>query len=381
MNSRPPLNLGVIGGGIDSAVGYAHVLASQMDKCWRIKAACFSRDQKVNLRSAEAWGVGSSSLYSDWKAMFDSEIGSLDAVVVLTPTPLHAEIVIYAIKCGYPVICEKALALTTAEVISIKKVLNKYQGYLAVTYNYTGYPMLRELKHIIMQGQLGKLTQVILEMPQQGFACLGESESKPMPQSWRLTDGAIPTLSLDLGVHVYHLIKFLTEESPIELVSMSNSFGHFSNLTDTTFSLARYTNNLDCQVWFTKAAIGCKNGLRVRIFAEKGAVEWFQGYPEEIQFYDAYGSKRVLERGDVGLNIANAKRFNRFKAGHPSGFIEAFANHYYDLALSIREYYAGHDHASPWVFGIEDALDGMLMLEAMARSSKERKWQSIGDSI
>jgi predicted dehydrogenase len=137
----------------------------------------------------------------------------------------------------------------------------------------------------------------------------------------------IPTISLDLGVHVHQMIDFLTGEKPIELVAIQNSQGNFKQVVDNSMCIARYTNNLVCNIWYSKAALGYRNGLRVRVFGEKASIEWYQMDPEFLIYHDNAGRKITLDRANADIEIANDLRYNRFKSGHPAGFLEAFANH------------------------------------------------------
>ena len=374
---KKPLNLGFIGGSINSAVGATHKIASQMDGRWHLSSGCFSTDQKSNIQTAEAWGVSQDRTYKTWKELLSAEQGILDAIVVLTPTPCHAEIVIPALEQGYAVICEKAMAVSSDEARLISDAVKINDAYLAVTYNYTGYPMLRELQGLIQRGKLGKLNQIHIEMPQEGFLRIGKDGSKPVPQSWRLHDSGIPTLSLDLGVHLHHMIDFLSREKPIELVATNNTYGHFKEVVDNTMCIARYTGNLDCQIWYGKTALGNSNGLRVRVYGTGGSAEWYQMQPEMLEFSDNMGRKTTFERSSIDIQISDKPRYNRFKAGHPAGFLEAFANYYYDIADSLIEFREHGKHALPWVIGVNEAYEGLLMLEAIAKSSKCKSWQRV----
>lgn len=374
---KKPLSLGFIGGSIQSTIGETHKIASQMDGRWCLSAGCFSPKPDENLQTALQWDIPRERIYPSWQALLSEKKEHLDAVVVLTPPPSHAEIVISALQRGYPVICEKPLATCSEEINAIKTALEKKQGYLAVTYNYTGYPMLRELQGIIQKGRLGRLHQIHIEMPQEGFLKLDQQGKKPLPQAWRLKDNKIPTLSLDLGAHVHNLIRFLSGESPIEVTSQNNNFGFFKHIVDNTMCLARYTGNLDCQLWFGKTALGHSNGLRVRVYGALGSAEWLQMNPEFITINDQMGRRHTLERASADIEIANETRYNRFKAGHPAGFIEAFANTYSDLADSLLEFKDKGSFSSPWVFGIDMAQEGICMLEAVEKSAKNKTWEKV----
>jgi len=371
------LKLGFIGGALDSTIGTTHKIASQMDNRWQLCSGCFCTDRNSNLHTGKLWGIVKNRIYSSWEELLIAEKNNIDAIVNLTPTPSHSEITIACLEHGFPVICEKALTTTSKEAFEIKEAVQKNSGYLAVIYNYTGYPMIRELQNIIRNGVIGKLNQIHIEMPQEGFLRLGKGMSKPKPQKWRLVDNEIPSLSLDLAAHIHQMIDFLSGEKPVELVAINNNFGFFNDIVDNTMCIARYTGNLDCQIWFGKTALGHSNGLRVRVFGTSGSAEWYQMQPEGIKICDNLGKKYAIDRSTAEIDIAIMERYNRFKSGHPAGFIEAFANYYYDLADSLLEYQQKGNYSSPLVFGAGVACEGLLMLEAMAKSAISKSWESV----
>jgi predicted dehydrogenase len=135
---------------------------------------------------------------------------------------------------------------------------------------------------------------------------------------------------------------------------------------------------MECSIWFSKAALGYRNGLRIRIFGELASAEWHQMDPEFITFHDNRGHKRIIDRADVEIEIADKLRYNRFKSGHPAGFIEAFANLYTDIADSLQDYKKSRQQQpSSYVFSARDALEGLVMMEAIARSSRDRCWVKV----
>ena len=373
---KVPLKIGFIGGGLNSAVGNTHHIACEMDDCWKLEAGCFSTHENINVETAAKWGVESSRVYRNWRQLLDSEKGRLDALCLLTPTPIHYEMAIEAIKSGYAVICEKAMASSVKEAKAICQAVDENNGFFAVTYNYTGYPMLRELRQMIHEGRLGKIHLVQIEMPQEGFARFNKLGEPPAPQAWRLMDGVIPTISLDLGVHLHHMIDFLISEKPLEVVADQSSFGFFRDITDNVLCMARYSGEVRSQIWYSKMALGHRNGLRVRIYGERGSAEWFQLQPEELLFNDNHGRREIIDRASP-VEVADVLRYNRFKSGHPAGFVEAFANHYYDLAESLREFQKVGSYSSPFVFSEKKALEGLSMLEAINVSARNSCWQKI----
>lgn len=347
-----------------------------MDRRWKVEAGCFSRRAEENRATAEAYGVAVDHVHTNWREMLEKEEGHLDALAVLTPTPTHAEIVMECMKAGYPVICEKSLAASIDEARAIIESRDRHNAFLAITYNYSGYPMVRELRSLIHKGFLGKIIHFQAEMPQEGFIRVDSAGNKPAPQSWRLKDGPLPTIYLDLGVHLHHLLHYLTAQYPLEVIADQQSYGWF-DVIDNVTCLCRYSGDIQGQIWFSKSALGHRNGLRIRIYGTEAAAEWYQLNPEEIVLSRADGSRQILDRA-ANVDIAKLQRYNRFKAGHPAGFVEAFANLYRDIADSLNSYYGTRkEWKSSEVFGAELAWEGLLMLNAISQSTVSREWEKI----
>lgn len=375
-----PFKIGFIGGGLNSAVGNTHRIAVQMDRRFILEAGCFSSNEKMNHETASRWGIKKSRVYSDWRLLLNKEKNKLDAVCILTPTPLHAEMVMEALNKGFPVICEKTLATSSRDAAAIDRTVKKNNGFLAVTYNYTGYPMLRELRQMILEGRLGRINLMQIEMPQEGYARFDKQGVPMKPQAWRLRDKYIPIISLDLGSHLHNMMHFLTGEKPLEVVADQTRYGFFTKVVDNVICLVRYSGNIRAQIWYAKMALGHRNGLRVRIYGDKGSAEWFQMTPEELIVNDIYGKRQIIDRASACAKVADLARYNRFKSGHPAGFIEAFANHYYDIADSLKEFKKKGDYSSAWVFSAELAKEGLEMMEAIVKSAKNNCWQTISSA-
>ncbi|MBU1109293.1 MAG: Gfo/Idh/MocA family oxidoreductase [Candidatus Riflebacteria bacterium] len=375
----PPLSLAFIGGSIKSAVGYAHFAASRMDNRWKLVAGCFSRDSEINHATAAQWGVEPDRVYSNWSELLKQEQGRIDGVVILLPTPVHAEVSMAAINAGFGVICEKSLATSSEEAKAILELIKKKAGFLAVTFNYTGFPMVRELKQIIEAKKLGKIMQVLVEMPQESFNRQSPGRIGPQPQTWRTKDYKIPTISLDLGVHIHHLVDFLTGEKALEVMGDQAMLGEHVAVVDNIMCIARYTNDMRCQMWFSKTAIGYRNGLRIRVFGESGSAEWIQENPEELRLNFANGQRMLIDRASDLLLVARQPRYNRFKAGHPSGFIEAFANLYCDIADNLMLFKQGKITDQNYICNVKMAVEGLEFFETIGKSNTSNQWQKIGD--
>lgn len=371
-----PLRLGFIGGGLNSAVGRCHEVASQMDGRWRLVSGAFSRNPNVNHATGQRWLVDDSRVYDDWHSMLEREQGQLDAIAVLTPTPQHSEQIREILAAGFDVISEKALARTSDEAMLLHAEAAAYGRFLGVTMNYSGYPMVRELRRMVRDGDLGDLLAVHVEMPQEGFLKEDANGRQVMPQDWRQTDGPVPTVALDLGTHTHHLLRFLTDEEPSSVVGIQAHHGRVTDVADYVSSLARMPSGADVNMWFGKCVLGHRNGLSVKVYGDRASAQWVQKNPEEMVVAFPNGSISVVDRLSPGITEATRDRYQRFKGGHPAGFIEAFANLYWDLADDLIAFRSGAP-MSGFTFGADHAASGLRMLEAIATSQQTHTWESL----
>jgi len=216
-----------------------------------------------------------------------------------------------------------------------------------------------------------------MEMPQEGYIKKDSNGNPSKIQSWRLEKKKNPLIHLDLFSHLHHLIYYLLRIRPLSVISDQQSYGWFSDVIDNVVCLCKYSNNVHGQVWFSKSALGYRNGLRLRIYGSKASAEWYQANPEELIVSHVDGRRNVIDRGSSTF-LLSEKRYNRFKAGHPSGFIEAFANLYSDIADSLYSYKETNSIPNnDEVFGSTLALEGMKMIEAMIKSTTTNMWEFI----
>jgi predicted dehydrogenase len=382
-----PLKLAFLGGSTTSAVGRTHRIAATLDRRFEVVAGCFSRHAESNHHTAQDYGVPLERCYADLTTLLHHEAQRIDAIAILTPTDQHMAQVCECVTAGVAVLCEKALATSSADIVTIQQHIHQYQGFVGVMYNYLGYPVVRELQHLIAEGRLGRIHQIQVEMPQEGFARIDAHGNPMTPQEWRLHDGDVPTISLDLGVHLHALVRYLTGQSPLRVVANSHSHGHFEGIIDHVSSLIDYTNDLHCTMWYSKTALGQRNGLKIRVFGTHGAAEWLQEQPEILWLADQRGNRQMLDRAYSDMQVCNQPRYTRFKAGHPAGFIEAFANYYADLADALIAHRtsqaveanvgANIETNDGSTFGVNESLEGLQLLEAIAISSKTRQWIRI----
>ena len=367
-----PIPIAFIGGSINSAVGNTHRIAAEMDGRFRLVAGCFSRNDALNQQTGEVWNVESDRIYENWSSLLSAEKERVEAVVVLTPTPHHTEVLDEVRAQGYSVICEKSLTTT---VESTADLISPMAKRMHAVYNYTGYPMVRELRMRIANGEIGDLLHCEVTMPQEGFLRRHSDGAVIKPQEWRQHDQKIPTVSLDLGIHVVNLFRFVTNQVVERLVASYQSRGNIPNIVDYVSVIAECSNDTRADFQFGKTSLGHSNGLSITCYGSRGSMSWVQKNPEFLHCSNTLGHSHVIHRGSSDCLIAHELRYNRFKAGHPSGFIEAFSNHYFDIAEDLQ---AGK-RFSDFTFDENDALVDMKVLEAISDSVDISQWITLAE--
>jgi len=294
-------------------------------------------------------------------------ISKIDMLVVLLPTPLHFQTLLDLKKYNIPIICEKPLVSSLEQMLEIEKKYNN--DFLVVTNNYSGYPMLRELRELIKNNQFGNIKNIIIDMPQESF--FRPPKSIKYPQKWRLKDDYIPMIALDLGVHVHHLSSFLLQEEATQIFAEFNSLSKYDVIDDVKIML-RYEDKIG-SLLFSKTKLGNANSLSVEVYGDQASAKWSHNNSEELEIYSNNGEKRILNRGG-DLLVANQKRYNRMTVGHPGGFIEAFANLYCDIYDAFLEYKETGMISNQYVFGLKQAKDGLTVLHKAKDSYLAGAW-------
>ena len=380
MENKNKLNIAILGGSINSAVGSAHIAALNLTTKYKIVSGCFSRNKTKNIETGIKYGIEFERIYDSLEDLIKNEKNNIDAILILTPTNQHKDQLIFCLNNNVPIICEKAMTSSLVEAQKIKKIQDLNKGFLVVIYNYLGYPMLRELKHLILNKKFGKINHIQIEMPQEGFKRLNSNSEPIIPQDWRLQDQHIPTISLDLGVHLHMMVKYLTGEFIESVCGTQETFGNFNNIIDNVNCLIKYSNNMSCSMWYSKVALGKRNGMKINIFGEKLSAEWIQEAPEYLTISNQFGNITKLDRASNDVNICNMPRYTRFKAGHPAGFIEAFANYYEDIAEALYDFkLTKNTKLNNECFGVVESLEGLSFLESLSNSSNTKQWVKLNN--
>lgn len=360
-----PIKVAMIGGGVNSAVGRVHEIAMKMDNEFELVAGCFSRNAEFNAESGRQYNVPANRLYPNAESLIAAVAHEVDAIVIATPIQSHAQYIHLALDHNLRVISDKPLLATVQECKALLERIPPDNTQVFSIFNYTGYPAVREMKRRVENGSIGTVFKVMVEMPQDSYMRLKNQNKTHAIQAWRLEDGDISCVSLDLFVHLHSLVNFVCGNTPQAVNAWQRAITHVApGLIDEVDAVIQYSNNLMVNAWYGKAVLGYRNGLRIRVFGTKGSLQWHQESPELIDAADEAGNRMILDRIATESTITALPRYNRFKAGHPSGFIEAFANYYADIAQAMRD-----EKLNAYTLSMGVAAEGLALSQAIAQAS------------
>ncbi len=380
LNNKSKISIGFIGGGPSSFIGYTHRLAARFDNRFEFKAGIFSKNIKKSRNFGVALGLNKDRCYESYQKMAKLESereDGIQALGIMTPSGDHLKIAKPFIEKGIHIICDKPLTATISDAQLLKKLVQKHKIIFALTHNYSAYPMLREAKKIVTTGKIGKVNLVNVEYPQ-GYTAGIKKSNERNTLKWRL-DKKIsgPSMILsEIGTHAYHLLRYVTELEVRELAAEVNTLSKELTVDDNAFVLLRLNNNARGSIWVSSAATGGENGLKIRVYGTKGAVEWFQDDPNNLKFTELDKPMKIITRASNGVSNFSLSS-SRLAAGHPEGFFEAFANIYTEFADTINNQSKSKNFI-PSYPTIDDGVKGIKFIFAAKKSSKlNSKWIKI----
>jgi predicted dehydrogenase len=369
-----PLRLAVIGGGPGSFIGGMHRAAARMDGRYEIVAGVVSSDPERSRQAATEMGIDTSRAYDDALEMLDAESSRSDGaevVAIMTPNDSHHVYAMVALDRGFDVICDKPMTNTLAEAMDIVAKVNSTGLVFCLTHNYTGYPMVRQARAMVEDGQLGEIRLVQVEYVQGNKA----DEEDPDPEDglpWRFDPvrGGPSLVMGDIGTHAHNLVRFITG---LEVSEVAADVGHVAPgrlVDDYGAAMLRFDNGARGSFWVTQTAAGVENALRIRVSGTRGSLEWQQEFPTQLVFRPLDGPVRTYTPNGPGI-LPAAEQASRIVAGHPEGFQEAFANVYSDAAEAIAARRSGGS-ANPIAMDFPTEIDGALgvrFVDAVVTSS------------
>ncbi|MDA0706067.1 MAG: Gfo/Idh/MocA family oxidoreductase [Proteobacteria bacterium] len=368
------IRLGMVGGGQGALIGNVHRIAARIDDEYVLVAGALSSDPQRAAASAREIGIDDERSYANFADMAAAEAAredGIEVVAVVTPNHLHHPIAKAFLDAGIHVICDKPLTVTSEQSRELIDAAARANRILAVTYNYSGYPMIRQARAMVASGELGNIRLVQAEYAQDWLADAIEQTGQKQA-AWR-TDpaksGAGGCIG-DIGTHAYQLATFVTGLTLESLCADLSRFVEGRRLDDNAALLLRFKGGAKGMLWASQVAVGNENGLSLRVYGDKGGLSWRQEAPNELWFTTLGGSAQRITRGGAAAG-ADACRMSRIPAGHPEGYLEAFASIYTEIAAAIRAHRDGSNVDAELVFPAgEDGLKGVAFVEAAVRSSE-----------
>ena len=373
------IRLGQVGGGEGAFIGAVHRIASRIDDRFELVAGCFASTPERSRASARTLGVADDRAYGDYREMAEREANRTDgieAVSIVTPNHLHYPVAREFLARGIHVICDKPLTSTLDDARRLHGVARTAEeergARFVVTYNYSGYPLVRHAREMVAAGELGELRVVQVEYAQDWLA--RDVENEGLKQAGWRTDpkraGGGGSIG-DIGTHAFHLAGFVAGEQPERLAAELSTFVEGRRLDDDAQIRLRYASGMRGSLWCSQVAVGHENGLRLRLYGSGGGLEWSQESPNVMRHTPLGEPPRLLTRGGAGLG-PGAEAVTRIPAGHPEGYLEGFATIYREAA----DLFQGGD--APHLPGIEDGLRGVAFVDAALRSrDADGGWVSL----
>lgn len=375
------LRLGMVGGGRGAYIGGIHRYAARLDGAYEVVAGAFDVDAERGHAFAAENHVDADRSYADYRAMVAGELARpdrIDVVAICTPNHTHYPIARAFLEAGFDVICEKPLTTTVEDAVAMVEAAERAERFLGVTYTYSGYPLIHEARALVAAGAIGAVRVVQVEYPLEWMATAIERGGNQQA-AWR-TDpkksgrgGSIG----DIGTHAYHLAGFVTGLKLQSLCADLATFVPGRALDDNAHVMLRYEGGARGLLWSSQVAVGCSNGLRLRVFGETGSLSWFQEEPNVLHHAPLDGRPVAIKRGREDLDGA-ARARTRTPPGHPEGYIEAFANLYLGFAEAIR---ARREGREPGIAGRDvptgrDGLKGVAFVDAVVdcHEGGEPRW-------
>ena len=373
------IRLGVLGGGGDSLIGVLHRVASHMYDRYEIVGGVFNPNYEENVKFAKHIGVNTERVYVDFDTFVDQEVKKskderIEVVSILTPNFLHFPMAKKLLENGFNVICEKPLTTSYAEALELEALQKKHNAIFAVTYTYTGYPMVRHMKHRIAAGELGEIQKVDIQY-YQGWINPVIHDPEVRKTVWRLDPkkAGISSCIGDIGTHAFQMTEYLTGMEVQSILSDLNMLYEDNPLDLDGTVLIRFSENVKGVIRASQIATGEENGFTVAVYGKKGAFKWEQENPNYLYHMTDDQPKKIIKPGNAYVSDVAADG-TKLPGGHPEGIFDAMGNIYKGVAKALREEKA-FDGEYPTM---NDGLRGMLFIEKVVESHKKGNiWLSL----
>ncbi len=378
---------GIIGAGKTSFIGFVHRVAAIFYNKAEIKAGVFSNNPDECLQRGLELGIERDRIYCDYARMIESENRlppekRIDFVIIATPNAFHYSMIKAFLENGFHVISDKPMAISLAEALQIKNTKQKTGMVFALTHGYTGYPMIKQARHLVRSGKLGRIINIIVSY-NQGW--LSPLLNYPQAfKTWHLNpaiSGPSCTM-IDIGIHALNLVQTITSLTPQKVCADLNSAIPGNQLDDNGTVLIKFDNMVSGLLHASQVSTGEGNALRIKIYGDKASISWDQEFPEVLEMMNSDGTSTIFKKGISAL-CKDALQASNFPPGHPEGFICAFANIYSAVFKAIyclrNKQYPCPGGKSGWDFpGIKEGITALSFVEAILKSNQStEKWTNI----
>ena len=379
------LRMGMVGGGKDAFIGAIHRLAANMDGLIELSCGALSINPEIAVASGEALFLPKDRTYLTFEEMIKAEAAlpadkRIDFVTIVTPNFAHFAPAKMALEHGFHVVIEKPITFSLEEAKELKQILDKTGLTLCLTHTYSGYPLVKQIKAMIKGGELGKIRKVWVEYPQGWLSKLSEREGNAQA-AWRTDPKKSGKSSVmgDIGTHAAHLAEYVTGSKITDICAELNTMVEGRVLDDDGAVMLKFDNGAKGVLMASQVAAGEENGIRIRVYGEKGGVEWYQHEPNTLLVKWLDKPTQIYRAGgNNGHYLSPIATHNcRTPAGHPEGYLEAFANIYRNFALTLGCKIDGTTPTAEMLDfpGIEDGLRGMAFIDnVVASSQSDKKW-------
>lgn len=377
----------MIGGGPGAFIGAIHRIAANMDGEIELVCGAFSSDPERSGIAGEELFLPASRVYATFTEMLAREAelpagDRMDFVSIVTPNHLHFEPAKLALRGGFHVVLDKPVTFNLAESIELRSLVKESGRLFCLTHTYTGYPMIKEARQQVLSGKFGKIRKIFVEYPQ-GWLSSALEISGNKQASWR-TDptksGAAGCMG-DIGTHAFNLAEYVSGLKVKNICASVHTVVRNRQLDDDGGMLLEFENDATGILMSTQVAAGEENNVRIRVYGEKGGLDWQQENANTLVVKWLDRPAEIWRAGNDYLS-SHAKHNCRTPAGHPEGYLEAFANHYRNFALCVRANMNGRTPMPEWTDfpGIEEGVRGMMFIEKVIESGRsEKKWIALGE--
>jgi predicted dehydrogenase len=380
--SNNKIKLGMIGGGQDAFIGAIHRLAANLDGQYELVGGAFSSTPEKSINSGIALGLSPERCYANYEELFEKEKAlpaaqRMQVISIVTPNHLHFQPAKLALENGYAVILDKPLGISLTEAKALQAIIHQTNGLFCLTHTYTGYPMVKEAKQIIAEGKLGTIKKIYVSYPQ-GWLTNALEASHQKQATWRTnpTKSGPAGAMGDIGTHAFNLAEYITGLRVTKLCADINTVVPSRLLDDDGAVLLKFNNGASGVLIASQVAAGEENNIKINVYGTFGGLEWAQENSNTLLLKWLDKPAQILRCGTTYTGMY-AQHNTRTPAGHPEGYIEAFANLYRNVALTLK---ATFSHTPPTAAmkdfpGINEGIRGMAFIEQVIASGKsDQKW-------